>query len=203
MPDRRDTYYHRARESGFRSRASYKILEMQEKFGILKEGDLVLEIGASPGGWTQVIQEITGEPVVAVDIVKMDPIPGVIFVRGNLYDPTLENTLEEILSDLKREGFDAILSDAMVKTSGDVNIDHSSSYLVCKRVMELAERLLDKGGNVVVKQFQGDLTGQFFSEWGKKYRFKKKTTPRASRSGSREIYVIFEGKKTGKKASPQ
>lgn len=195
MSSRKDKYYHKAKKSGLRSRASFKILEIQSKFELLSEGDLVLEIGASPGGWTQVISEITGEPVVALDIEKMEPMEGVIFLKGNVFDPGLETSLDDILSQLGREGFDVIVSDAMVKTSGDRNIDNSSSYLLCKRVMEIAGSFLAEGGNVLVKQFQGDLTEQFFNEWGRNYRFRKKTSPRASRTGSRELYIIFAGKK--------
>lgn len=195
MPARKDTYYHKAKDSGFRSRASFKILEIQSKFELLSPGDLVLEIGSSPGGWTQVIREVTEEVVVALDTVKMEPMDGVVFLKGNLFDPALESSLHQVLSELGRENFDVIVSDAMVKTSGDRNIDNSSSYLLCKRVMELADTFLESGGKVLVKQFQGDLTEQFFNEWGKKYRFKKKTSPKASRSGSRELYIIFAGKK--------
>lgn len=195
MVNRKDAYYHRAKNVGFRSRASFKLLEIQSKFELLSEGDLVLEIGSSPGGWTQVILDITGQPVVAVDIVKMEPVDGVIFLKGNVYDPALSSSLSDILAQLGKEKFDAVLSDAMVKTSGDRNIDHSSSYLLCKRVMELSDDFLGRGGKVLLKQFQGDMTDEFFQEWGRKYRFKKKTAPRASRSGSREIYLIFAGKK--------
>lgn len=197
MKNRKDSYYHKAKDAGLRSRASYKILEMQEKFDLLKEGDLVLEIGSSPGGWTQIIQELTGETVVAVDVEKMEPIPGVVFIKSNVYNPELEGRIQNALSDIGRENFDVIVSDAMVKTSGDRNIDHSSSFLLCKRVLELAEKFLSLEGKVVVKQFQGDMTEEFFKEWGRKYRFKKKTTPKASRSGSSELYIIFAGKRKG------
>ena len=197
MSRRKDTYYHKAKESGLRSRASFKILEIQEKFELLREGDLVLEIGSSPGGWTQIIREITGETVVSVDIEKMEPIEGIIFIKSNVFNPELEDKLRNTLLETGRDHFDVILSDAMVKTSGDRNIDHSSSYLLCRRVMELGEKFLDQGGKIVVKQFQGDMTEEFFREWGRKYKFKKKTSPKASRSGSSELYIIFAGKKKG------
>lgn len=201
MKNRKDTYYHKAKDEGLRSRASFKILEMQEKFLLLKEGDLVLEIGSSPGGWSQVIQELTGETVVSVDREKMEPLPGVIFIKSDVYNPGLEEKLQSTLSELGRNSFDALLSDAMVHTSGDSNLDHSKSYLLCRRVMELAERFISLEGTVLLKQFQGDMTESFFKEWGRKYRFKKKTSPRASRSGSRELYLIFAGKRKGP-ASP-
>jgi len=198
MNRRKDSFYHKAKNAGFRSRASFKLLEIQEKFELLQEGDLVLEIGSSPGGWTQIIREITGETVVSVDVEKMEPIPGIIFIKSNVFNRELEGKLKEILAELGRDHFDAILSDAMVKTSGDRNIDHSSSYLLCRRVMELADEFLEQDGKAIVKQFQGDMTEEFFREWARKYRFKKKTTPKASRSGSSELYMIFAGKRKGR-----
>lgn len=197
MARRKDAFYNRAKQEGMRSRASYKLIEMQEKFGILNEGDMVLEIGASPGGWTQVIRSITTMPVVAVDTEKMEPVDGVFFIRANIQDPRIEDMILDGLRKTGSESFSAILSDAMVKTSGDRNIDHSSSFLLCRKVMELAETFLPVGGTVVVKQFQGDMTDSFFNQWKKKYRFGKKTATKASRPGSREIYLIFAGKKSG------
>lgn len=196
MPDRRDPFYNRAKHEGLRSRASYKLIEIQEKYGLLAEGDMVLEVGASPGGWTQIILEITQRPVIAVDTNKMEPMEGLHFIKGNIMAPHI---IEKIYRELELQGaseFNVLLSDAMVKTSGDRNIDHSSSYLLCERVMEIADQLVARGGNVLVKQFQGDMTETFFRNWKKKYKFGKKTVTKASRSGSREMYMIFAGKKS-------
>lgn len=197
MARRKDAFYNRAKQEGLRSRASYKLIEMQDKFDLLSEGDTVLEIGASPGGWTQVIRSITLKPVVAVDTEKMEPVEGVVFIRANIQDPRIEEMILGGLRETGSEAFNVILSDAMVKTSGDRNIDHSSSFLLCRRVMELAEKFLPTGGTVLVKQFQGDMTDSFFNQWKKRYRFGKKTATKATRSGSREIYMIFAGKKSG------
>lgn len=195
MVNRKDTYYHKAKNAGFRSRAAYKIIELQEKFGIFHEGDIVLELGAAPGGWSQAITEMTGATVVAMDTSRMDPVDNVVFIKGNIHDENAMQKVEEALRDLGADHFDAVVSDAMTKTSGDRNIDHSSSYLLCRKVMEIADRFLVEGGSVVVKQFQGDLTKQFFDEWSPKYRFRKQTSTTATRHGSREVYFIFANKK--------
>ena len=192
MPRRQDSYYFRAKKESLRSRASYKLQEMQEKFEILNEGDVVLEFGASPGGWTQIVLSLTSASVIAVDISPMDPLENVIFIKRDLNDPRVEDDIKEALAGLGMKEVDAVLSDAMVKASGDKNRDHASSYLLCKRVMELSRIFLKQDGNVVMKQFQGDLTQQFLNEWKKDYRFSKVTSTKATRSGSREIYIIFK-----------
>lgn len=195
MPRRQDRYYYKAKKDSLRSRASYKLREIQNKFEVLDEGDIVLEFGASPGGWTQVVLGVTQSPVVAVDLAPMEPLENVIFIKRDINDPRVEEDIRNALQELGITEIDVILSDAMVKTSGDKSRDHASSYLLCRRVMELSEIFLKQDGNIVLKQFQGDLTPQFLNEWKRKYRFSKITSTQASRSGSREVYIILKHKR--------
>lgn len=193
MPDRRDKYYYLAKKERYRSRASFKLIELQTKFDFLDEGQKVLEIGSSPGGWTQVINSITKSMVVSVDMQKMEPIENNVFIRGRVGDKGLKLRIRE---EMDRHGipeFNGIMSDAMSRTSGNQDIDHSSSYLICQEVMELAKSLLAEDGFVLVKQFQGDLTTQFVNNWRKSFRFSKVTKVAASRESSKEIYIIFQG----------
>lgn len=193
MPDRRDKYYYLAKKERYRSRASFKLIELQTKFDFLDEGQKVLEIGSSPGGWTQVINSITKSMVVSVDMQKMEPIENNVFIRGRVGDKGLKLRIRE---EMDRHGipeFNGIMSDAMSRTSGNQDIDHSSSYLICQEVMELAKSLLAGDGFVLVKQFQGDLTTQFVNNWRKSFRFSKVTKVAASRESSKEIYIIFQG----------
>lgn len=192
MPKRQDKYYFKAKKESLRSRASYKLQEIQEKFEVLNEGDVVLEFGASPGGWTQVVLEVTGSPVIAVDVAPMEPLNNVIFIKRDINDPRVEEDIRRALDEIGVSAVDVILSDAMVKTSGDKSRDHASSYLLCRRVMELSMIFLEPDGNVVVKQFQGDLTPQFLNDWKPKFGFSKITSTKASRAGSREIYAVFK-----------
>ena len=192
MSEHRDRYYYRAKKERFNSRAAYKLLEISRKFGIPREGDHDLEIGSSPGGWTQVITEITGKEVFCVDKNSMKKVPGAIFMRGDITRPEFLDELRETMSLRGVRSFDGILSDAMSQTTGNTSIDHSSSYLICQSVMSLSADFLREHGYVVVKQFQGDLTKTFFSEWGKRFAFSKITTVSASRKGSKEIYMIFK-----------
>lgn len=192
MPDRRDRYYYLAKKERYRSRASFKLLELQTKFEFLKEGQNILEIGASPGGWSQIVTSITRSTVISVDMSKMDPLDNVIFIKGRVGDKNLKEKIENEMQKLGVEKFDGIISDAMSKTSGNQDIDHSSSYLICRDVMELAQPLLAENGFVLLKQFQGDLTIQFVNNWKNYFGFSKITKVAASRETSREIYIIFQ-----------
>lgn len=195
MRKRKDEYYYRARDEQFRSRASYKLIELQEKFNIMREGDVVMDIGSSPGGWDQVAISYTNSHVISIDISPMEPMELVHFIKHDINDPGIGEYISKALSDIGRERVDVILSDAMTKASGDRSRDHAQSYLLCKRVMEISDDFLRKGGNVVVKQFQGDLTQRFLNEWRRKFVFSKITTVKASRAGSREIYLLFLNKR--------
>ncbi len=192
MPDRRDKFYYLAKKERYRSRAAFKLLELQTKFDFLGEGQNILEIGSSPGGWSQIVTSITGTTVFSVDINKMDPLENTVFIRGRVGDKALKERIKEEMNQLGVESFDGIISDAMSRTSGNKDIDHSSSYLICQEVMALAQALLKKDGFVVLKQFQGDLTVQFVNQWKKYFGFSKLTKVAASRESSKEVYIVFK-----------
>lgn len=192
--ERKDKYYARAKKDNFRSRASYKLLEIQSKFGVIYKMDYVIEFGSSPGGWTQVVQKFTERPVIAVDISPMDPMENVTFIQGNINDPGLTDKIKIAMDSLGINSVSTILSDAMIKTSGNYDRDHMGSYLLCDNVMNISKDLLSSGGNVVLKQFQGDSTMKFVNKWKIFFNFYKVTKPNASRQHSREVYIIFKDK---------
>lgn len=192
--NRKDRYYTRAKKDNFRSRASYKLLEIQSKFNVIWKADYVIEFGSSPGGWTQVVQKLTEKPVIAIDISPMDPIENVTFVQGNINDPELSEKIKIAMDSLGISSVSTVLSDAMIKTSGNYDRDHMGSYLLCDNVMNLSIDLLSSGGNVVLKQFQGDSTMAFVNKWKVYFNYYKVTKPNASRQHSREVYIIFKDK---------
>ena len=192
--NRKDRYYTRAKKDNFRSRASYKLLEIQSKFNVIWKTDYVIEFGSSPGGWTQVVQKLTEKPVIAIDISPMDPIENVTFVQGNINDPELSEKIKIAMDSLGISTVSTVLSDAMIKTSGNYDRDHMGSYLLCDNVMNLSIDLLSSGGNVVLKQFQGDSTMAFVNKWKVYFNYYKVTKPNASRQHSREVYIIFKDK---------
>jgi 23S rRNA (uridine2552-2'-O)-methyltransferase len=191
---KKDRYYTKAKKENYRSRASYKLLEIQSKFSIIWKTDHVLEFGSSPGGWTQVVQEFTEKPVIAIDINSMDPIDNVTFIQGNINDPEITVKIKTAMESLGINAISTVLSDAMIKTSGNYDRDHAGSYLLCDNVMNRSIDLLGSGGNVVLKQFQGDSTMEFVNKWKTHFNFYKVTKPHASRHHSSEVYIIFKDK---------
>ncbi len=187
MKDRRDYYYWEAKRRGYRSRAAFKLIQINKKFKIIKKGDHVLDLGAAPGGWSQVAVEL-GAKVVAVDINTMRPIDGVTFIRGDI---TKKETLEKIKS--IRSEFDAVISDASPKITGKWNIDHLLSIELAEASFNIAKSVLKVGGNFVVKVFQGEQIEDLYSRLKKFFRFKKFHSPQASRKRSAEIYFIGKG----------
>ncbi|MCL5782821.1 MAG: RlmE family RNA methyltransferase [Candidatus Thermoplasmatota archaeon] len=193
MPDHRDRYYYLAKKERYRSRAAFKLIELQTKFNLLSEGQRILEIGSSPGGWSQIISSITRSKVMSVDLNQMDPLEGVIFVKGKVGTKQLPGRIREEMERNSIDTFQGILSDAMINTSGNNDIDHASSYLICQEVMKLATEFLSAGGFVVVKQFYGDLTTEFVNKWSGMFQYSKITKVAASRDASKEVYIIFKG----------
>ena len=192
MPDRRDSYYWKAKENNFSSRAAFKLIDILNKFYLSIEGCSVLEIGSNPGGWAEVISMNNPSFHVAVDIKKEPSELPYIFIRGDISrDSTWDNIVSTMNENSKRK-FDLILSDAMTNTTGNSDVDHSSSYLICRKIMEKGIPLLNKGGSMIVKQFQGDLTQSFIENWSGYFRRATITKPASSRQASREIYIVFK-----------
>ncbi|AAT43210.1 SAM-dependent methyltransferase [Picrophilus oshimae] len=189
--NRKDKYYIRAKRENYRSRASYKIIEINNKYNIVSRGDNVLEFGSSPGGWTQVIENITQSVIIAVDINRMDPVKNTVFIKMNIFDDDIFKSIDHAMAENNIKNFDSILSDAMSRTSGIEDRDHYNSYKICERVMDISIPRLKNGGNIILKQFQGDMTNEFIKKWSGYFNYYKITKPKASRQHSREIYIIF------------
>ncbi len=188
--DRRDKYYWKARDEGYRSRAAYKLFQINEKHSIIKEGDTVVDLGAAPGGWLEVAKEISGGRIVGVDLKKISPIEGVETVKGDI---TSDRTIEKILGLVGKEGADAVICDAAPNLSGNWSLDHARSIDLTRSALGCAKKILKPGGHFVVKVFQGDMFKDFLEEVKDNFTFTRSYTPKASRSQSAEIYVV--GKK--------
>ena len=185
-PGQQDYYYWKAKKQGYRSRAAYKLLQIDKKFKIIKKGSIVLDLGASPGGWSQVAAKKAKE-VVAVDINPMKGIEGVTFILGDI---TKRETIEKLK---EMGGFDVVICDASPKISGNWDIDHFNSMELAKSAFNVAKDVLKPGGNLVIKMFQGSEVQRVFNSFKHYFKFKKFHSPKASRKRSSEIYFI--GKK--------
>ncbi|MCL4357120.1 MAG: RlmE family RNA methyltransferase [Candidatus Thermoplasmatota archaeon] len=185
-----DNFYFRAKEKGYRSRAAFKLLEMQKKYGFMRENLTILEIGSSPGGWTDVIMDWKPAKLICVDIAGHNSSEDPVEIKGDIRN---DFTWEKISGYLGNIPIDLILSDAMAHTSGQHHRDHGMSMELCTSIMDRIPRFLKPGGAVVMKQFQGDMTESFIKKYSGSFRKAFRTKPPASRLHSSEIYIIFSG----------
>jgi 23S rRNA (uridine2552-2'-O)-methyltransferase len=189
---RDDPYVQRARREGYRSRACYKLLEIQEKDRLIHPGMTVLDLGSAPGGWSQVATELLADRgrVIASDILPMDSLPGVTFVQG---DFTEQDVFERVLKTLAGDGVDLVLSDMAPNMSGLADVDQPRAMYLVELALDMARRVLAPGGAFVAKIFQGEgfdsLLGDARASFGKVLTRK----PGASRSRSREVYLVAKG----------
>ena len=184
-----DEYVLKAKQNGYRSRASFKILEIQEKYKIINKNSIVIDLGAAPGGWSQVISLIC-KKIIAVDLLQMEPIPNVDFIQGDFLSENCMNNIDEKLNDSK---VDVILSDMAPNTCGIQTVDHLRIMNILEHVYEFSKLVLNKEGVMVAKVFQGggfnDLTKQIKQSFKQVLNFK----PKSSRKQSTELYIICKG----------
>lgn len=188
--DRRDHYYHKAKEEGYRSRASFKLKQINEKHNVIKRGDSVVDLGAAPGGWLQVAKELSGGKVLGVDLQRIDPIEGVETIQGDI---NAESTIKKIIKIVGEKGADVVLCDAAPNLSGNWSYDHARSIELSTSALECAKKILKPKGNFVVKVFQGDMFKEYMDKVRDNFVHVKAYSPQASRSQSAEIYIV--GKK--------
>jgi 23S rRNA (uridine2552-2'-O)-methyltransferase len=190
-----DPYVAAARSKGFRSRAAFKLLELDEKFRFLKKGARVLDLGAAPGGWSQVAAK-AGATVVAADVLEMEDIPGVTFFKADLTDTHVPAMLKRALDGPA----DIVLTDMAAPTTGHRATDHIRTIALVEIALEVAEDCLRPGGTFVGKVFQGGSSNELLVRLKKSFREVKHVKPPASRAESVELYVValgFKAKSSG------
>lgn len=186
---RKDQYVKRAQMDGYRSRASYKLIEIDQKDRIFKPGLLVVDLGAAPGGWSQVAAKLVGPKgkIIASDILNMDPINRVDFVLGDFTDSVV---LQNILNLLEKNLVDLVISDMAPNMSGIRGVDQTKAMYLVELALDMASEILKPGGNFVVKAFHGEGFDQYMLELKKRFKRVISRKPNASRSRSREVYVV-------------
>ncbi len=187
-----DHYVKLSQKMGYRSRASFKLLEIQEKDRLIKPGMTIVDLGSAPGGWTQVAVELVGDHgrVVASDILPMDPIAGVDFVQG---DFTEEAVLEKILNLMGGAQADLVISDMAPNMSGMVDVDQPRSMYLVELALDLARQTLKPGGAFVAKVFQGEGFEEYIKEMRSSFNRVVTRKPKASRPRSKEVYQVGTG----------
>ncbi|WP_043319035.1 23S rRNA (uridine(2552)-2'-O)-methyltransferase RlmE [Microbulbifer sp. HZ11] len=187
-----DHYVKQSQKDGYRSRASYKLQELQEKDRLIKPGMTVVDLGAAPGGWSQVAAELVGHKgrVLASDILPMDALAGVDFVQG---DFTEEAVFEELLEKLGEERADLVISDMAPNMSGVRAVDQPASMYLVELAVDMARQTLKSGGAFVAKVFQGEGFDELIRDLRSQYQSVVTRKPGASRPRSREVYVVARG----------
>ena len=188
----RDPFVRRARADGFRSRAAYKLLEISQREGLLRRGQRVLDLGAAPGGWSQVAASRVGPSgrVVALDLLPIEPLPGVEAVRGDFMDPALRARLLEVL---EGRPVDLILSDMAPNLEGVRSADVARSLEIAGNVVGLAPEWLVPGGALLIKVFEAPEIHCLRREMRRHWSSVRVRKPAASRARSTEIYLIAKG----------
>jgi 23S rRNA (uridine2552-2'-O)-methyltransferase len=187
---KRDYYYRKAKEEKYRSRAAYKLFQAIEKYHFIKNGDVVVDLGAAPGGWTQAARKNVGSRgfVLGVDLKPVEPFPR-SNVRTIIGDINEQETLEQILSMLPRKA-DVVISDASPNISGIWEVDHARQIDLAHQSLKIALETLRPLGNFFVKVFEGDLLVDFINKVKRHFEVVRIIKPKASRAKSSEIFVL-------------
>jgi len=195
--DPRDAFYRKAKQQNLRARSAFKIDEIQQRLKLVRSGDAVVDLGAAPGGFLQVLAQTVGPRgrIVGVDLVPIAPLGGVVeTIACDVMDPALG---ERIRSLLGRPSADFVASDMAPKTSGIRDADEARSLLLVGRALELAKTLLHPGGHFVAKVFMGGEFDAFFADVKRAFEESRVIRPEATRTRSREVYVVGQRRRTG------
>ncbi len=184
-----DPYVAQARRDGYRSRAAYKLLELNDRFNLLLKGMRVLDLGAAPGGWTQVAAAGTGGAIVALDILEMEDIPGATVLQSDIHDGDAPARITGALGGKA----DLVLSDMAPPLSGHAKTDHLRTMALVEAAYDLALDVLAPGGGFVAKVFQGGTEAQLLADMKRRFASVRHAKPPASRAESAEIYVVATG----------
>lgn len=182
-----DPYVRAAQLQGLRSRAAFKLIEIDDRFHLLHRGSRVIDLGAAPGGWAQIAVQ-RGARVVGVDLLPIDKVPGATFLQGDFNDPAIQQQLQEALG-----GADLVLSDMAPNTTGHTATDHVRIVTLAEAALDFALGLLAPGGGFVAKVFQGGSEKQLLEPMKRHFAQVRHAKPQASRKESSELYVVATG----------
>lgn len=188
-----ERYFRRAKEEGYRARSAYKLIQIQRKFRVIRRGDVVVDLGAAPGSWSQVATELVGDQgrVLALDLQPIEPIPSVTALQGDMTDPQVQ---AEVIAAVGGKA-DVVLSDAAPSTTGIKLRDHVISIELARAAFEVAQELLRPKGNMVLKVFEGEDLPALIRDVKMAFHPVKVHTPPATRNESWESFIVAKGYK--------
>jgi 23S rRNA (uridine2552-2'-O)-methyltransferase len=184
-----DPYVAAAKAQGFRSRAAFKLIELDDRFHLVQRGARMVDLGAAPGSWSQVAVQRGAGRVVGIDLLAIDPMPGARFVQGDFCDPAMPDRLAAMLGGLA----DLVLSDMAPNTTGHAATDHVRIVALAELALEFARNNLAPGGGFVAKMFQGGAEQTMLAEMKRAFASVRHAKPPASRKESSELYVVATG----------
>ena len=189
-----DPFVQRAKTEGYRARAAYKLMEIDDKDKLIRPGMIVVDLGAAPGSWSQVANKRVGElgRVFALDLLPMEPIPGVEFMQGDFHDEEFVERFEEILGGRQ---VDLVMSDIAPNISGIPSSDQARSIYLAELALDFAQKHLAPGGRFLVKVFQGEGFDAFRKQMESDFKSVLVRKPQASRGRSSEVYLLGSGKR--------
>ena len=184
-----DPYVQAAKAQGLRSRAAFKLIELDDRFKLIRQGARVVDLGAAPGGWTQVAVQRGAARVIGIDLLAMDPVPGAEFLQGDFSDEDMPDRLETLLNGPA----DLVLSDMAPNTTGHNATDHLRIMALAEMALDFAIQVLAPGGGFVTKVFQGGSEKAMLARMKTRFTMVRHAKPPASRKESSELYVIATG----------
>ncbi|AQL42989.1 23S rRNA (uridine(2552)-2'-O)-methyltransferase [Halorientalis sp. IM1011] len=190
---RKDEYYNRAKQEGYRSRSAYKLKQIDRTANLLHEGATVVDLGAAPGGWLQVATQEVGDAgtVVGVDRQRIDSLDGVETVRGDMTEESTKDEVREIVGEA-----DVVVSDMAPNMTGEYDLDHARSVHLVRQALEVALDLLGPGGDFVAKVFDGQDLDDLKADIEPEFEYVREVRPDASRESSSELFLVAKGRLT-------
>ncbi|MES2662375.1 MAG: RlmE family RNA methyltransferase [Pseudomonadota bacterium] len=189
-----DPYVKASKTDGYRSRAAFKLIEIQNKHRIINPGAVVIDLGAAPGGWSQVVSQWVGDNglVIALDLLEMSPLAGVTLMQGDFASDTVKDQLIEILKEKAKGKVDWVLSDMAPDMTGIRSVDQARLYLLLEEAITFALSHLKPTGGIIFKAFMGDDFEAFYAHLKKSFKTTRVIKPDASRTESRELYLFAQ-----------
>lgn len=184
-----DPYVKEAKIQGYRSRAAFKLLELDKKYALIKRGDLVVDLGAAPGGWVQIALQLGAREVIGIDLLPVDMVAGAQILEMDFMDEKAPDAIKSLLG----EAPNVVLSDLAANTTGHRRTDHLKTVALVEAAAEFAMDSLKPGGHFVTKVFQGGAEGTLLRRLKDSFEYVRHAKPEASRKGSPEIYLVAKG----------